>query len=161
MKQSIRRRIAVLLLLTSLMFVLFTRTHKFLVVDGDSMYPTLHNGDICLLETVVAPTREGIYVIQEPDADQWAVKRLIGTPMDDVVLINGDTYVNGEQILSEVNGSWESTSFHMNANEYLFLGDNRTDSYDGRYWSRPVNRGEILYRVVFRIKPISRAGSLE
>lgn len=153
-------RISLALLLLSIAFALFTRTHKFLTVDGTSMVPTLGDHHVCILETFVTPERGAIYVLEEPDAEPWAVKRLIGVPGDYVELRDGKTYVNGELFVPQIQGSWEVMSFTLGADEYLFIGDNRSASYDGRFWSRPVRRNEILYKVTMRIFPISKLGQL-
>lgn len=154
-------RIPLFLLLVSIVFALFTRTHKFLTVDGSSMEPTLYDRHLCIVDSFIEPERGCIYVLQEPDNSRYAIKRLIGIPGDTVELKDGKTYVNGELFVTQIEGSWEERTFHLGADEYLFLGDNRKDSYDGRYWSRPVKRSEVLYKVVFRIYPISRFGRLE
>lgn len=145
----------------SVLFVLFTRTHKFLTVSGSSMEPTLYDHHMCIVDSFVEPERGCIYVVREPDAPRDAIKRLIGIPGDLVELRDGNTYVNGEPFVTQIEGSWEELTFLLGADEYLFLGDNREVSYDGRYWSRPVHRSEILYKVVFRFYPISRLGRLE
>ena len=149
-----------IMLCLSIALFLFTRTHKFLTVDGTSMVPTLDDGNICIVESFVEPSRGEIYVLQEPDADPLAIKRLVGVPGDTVELRDENTYVNGELFDIDIDGTWEHMIFELGADEYLFLGDNRKDSYDGRYWSRPVHRNEILYRVTIRIHPISKIGRL-
>lgn len=148
------------LLCISILFVLFTRTHKFLTVSGTSMLPTLQDRNICITETFIEPKRGEIFVVEEPDADPLAVKRLIGLPGDTVELFDCHTYVNGELYDLGLDETWEDMTFKLGADEYLFIGDNRPHSYDGRYWSRPVHRNEILYRVTFRLYPISKFGEV-
>ena len=152
------------LLLLAVMFFLMMNTQKFLKVSGESMVPTLKDKDICFMEPVISPERGQIYVVLEPDnltADAgriWAVKRLIGLPGDTVELNDCNTYVNGEQVLPEIVGTWEHMTFELGPDEYLFIGDNRQNSWDGRYWSRPVHKDEILYHVTFRIWPMVKIG---
>lgn len=151
----------VFLLVLSVLFFAFTQTQKLLKISGISMEPTLNNRDVCFMETFITPEREGIYVVKEPEVAVWAVKRLVGLPGDTVELCDGYTYVNGERILENIEGTWESLTFELGADEYLFLGDNRQDSYDGRYWSRLLNRSDILYHVTYRLWPIHKIGRLE
>lgn len=130
------------------------------------MVPTLQDKDLCFMESVISPEREQIYVVLEPDSISdttgrvWAVKRLIGLPGDTVELKDCETYVNGERICEDVQGTWECMTFNLGADEYLFIGDNREDSWDGRYWSRPVHKDEILYHVIYRLWPMSKIGGL-
>lgn len=153
-------RVPLYLLCVSMLFVLFTRTHKFLTVSGFSMVPTLDDRDICIVANFIEPQRGEIYVVEEPDAEPLAIKRLIGVPGDTVELRDCLTFVNGVEMELDITGTWESMVFHLGADEYLFIGDNREASYDGRYWSRPVTRAEILYRVDTRIYPLSEFGRL-
>ncbi len=153
--------IPILCVLISVTFALFTRTHKFLTVSGSSMETTLSNRDVCLVGDFIVPQRGDIYVVEEPDNNIRAIKRLVGVPGDTVELIDGITLVNGTQFMPEIGGSWENMTFVLGADEYLFLGDNRGESYDSRYWSRPIKRSEILYHVSFRLYPISKLCRLE
>ena len=141
-------------------------TQKFLKVSGTSMVPTLQDSDICFMESVISPDRGEIYVVLEPDevAEDtgriWAVKRLIGLPGDTVELNDCNTYLNGVQVYEDIVGTWECMTFELGADEYLFIGDNRADSWDGRYWSRTVHKDEILYHVTYRLWPLVKIGSL-
>lgn len=151
------------LLILAILFLLVMHTQKFLKISGTSMVPTLADHDICFMEQVISPERGQIYVILEPDdvagsGRIWAVKRLIGIPGDMVELRDCNTYVNGVQVLEDITGTWESMTFELGADEYLFIGDNREDSWDGRYWSRYVHKDEILYHVCYRLWPLSKIG---
>lgn len=161
---SMRKRVSgttFLLLGVSIVFALFTRTHKFLTVSGCSMEPTLYDSNMCLVENFIVPVRGDIYVIGEPDSDLKAIKRLIGVPGDVVELRDCQTIVNGAVMPLDIEGTWEDATFYLGADEYLFIGDNRKESFDGRYWSRYVTRSEILYHVTYQLYPLHRFGRLE
>lgn len=154
------KKFPIFLMCIAFAFFLYMQTHKLLTVYGTSMEPTLKERDVCLIDDVVTPVRGSIYVVIEPETNRWAIKRLIGLPGDTVELVDGNTVVNGEKLELPADGTWENMKFTLGADEYLFLGDNREDSYDGRHWDRPIYRSEILYEAVFRIYPMSKMGSL-
>jgi signal peptidase I len=110
------------------------------------------------------------------------IKRVIGVPGDRVELKNGGVYVN-DQRLSEAyvaNGAQtliETCGNALGANgqappppflaqpeiipkeSILVLGDNRSNSYDGRCWGL-VSKNDVVGRASFRFWPINRTGTL-
>jgi signal peptidase I len=47
-------------------------------------------------------------------------------------------------------------------NSFFFLGDNRPNSRDARYWEQPfIEKEDIMGKAVFRFFPITRIGRLE
>lgn len=108
------------------------------VVSGHSMEPTYQDGD--LLPVVKQPFTEEELPTNHPacwvetsNGDE-VIKRLIGYPGDVVDLANGNTYVNGQLLMERAPNDYESAHYELGEDDYLFLGDNRLDSYDGRYW---------------------------
>lgn len=53
---------------------------------------------------------------------------------------------------------WELPAEKLPTGQYLMVGDNRTQSYDGRYWG-PIPRHQIVGKVWWRIFRISRPPS--
>lgn len=149
--------------LLAFLMLVFTMTHKFIVISGDSMYPTLHDGDIVMSAKVISPKLGEVYMITIPDEEYFAVKRLVGLPGDVVELRDGALYRNDVLIMEVIGESWDNALFNLGADEYLFMGDNRAESYDGRHWSRAVKLKEIHYRldrVVFPFSRIREVGDL-
>lgn len=134
---------------------------KLVIVSGSSMFNTLADGDITFGTKVEEVSNGDIYVIKEPDQGIYAIKRLIGSPGDLVELKDGITYRNGSQIMSNPGKSFDNRKWLLGPDEYLFLGDNREVSYDGRYWERMIHLNEILYHVDYRLYPISKTGRIE
>ena len=87
------------------LILLFTFVGRIIGVDGDSMYPTLHNGDLLLLQSVGYEPKQGDVVVltKEFDAsDGPIVKRVIavGGQTVDIDYEAGTVSVDG-QVLDE------------------------------------------------------------
>lgn len=143
-----------------LLMSLFNFTHKFVVISGDSMERTLLDGDIVLASTILSPVLGDCYMLKEPEGKYFVVKRLVGLPGDNVELKDGVLYRNGELLMGAIDDCWDNAIWNLDEDEYLFLGDNRAESYDGRHWPRPVHLDEILYHLDRIIYPLHRVGKI-
>lgn len=132
---------------------LFTRTHKFVVVSGTSMQPTLHSDDVTCASSIVNITVGNIYLCREPLEGRFVIKRLIGIPGDIIEFKDGVIYRNGHIFMAASANSWDNATYTLGPDDYLFVGDNRVDSFDGRYWPRFVHLDEICYELQFVIYP--------
>ena len=121
-------------------FVLYTfsatRSSTVVVVSGDSMLPTYSDGDYLVVEEPTMENLESGFPVCWVRLDDGTdvIKRLVGLPGQTVELIDGTTFVNGKHIMDAVGDSVEDAVFVLEENQYLFLGDNRPNSVDGRFW---------------------------
>ncbi|MFJ7824974.1 signal peptidase I [Psychrobacillus sp. NPDC096623] len=131
-------------------FFLFTP----IVVDGESMMPTLKNGDRMVVNKigymVGEPDRFDIVVFHAPEQKNY-IKRVIGLPGDHVEFNNDQLLINGkvlpepylEQYKSQISEGTLTDDFTLEEtpaqlNEipegYIFvMGDNRRFSKDSRH----------------------------
>ena len=123
--------------------VLLFRTFFYspIIVSGDSMVPTLNDGDVMILDKIGyrinGLKRFDIVVINYNK--ERLIKRVIGLPGDEIVYIDDKLYVNGEY--AEENFDRDVTDdFTISSlgyriipeDKYLVLGDNRGISKDSR-----------------------------
>lgn len=84
------------------------------------------------------------------------LKRVIGLPGDTVTFQEGSVYINGvcydeSDYLSSDVLTWPRDGyeeFQVPEGCYFMLGDNRTNSYDSRYWDEPYVEAENIIATV-------------
>ncbi len=88
------------------------------------------------------------------------VKRIIGIPGDIIDIHDGEVYLNGsetpldEPYLREKMEPEESLHFEVPEDSYFMMGDNRNNSFDGRYWKKHfVSKEKITAKVLFEYFP--------
>ena len=152
--------------------ILFVFAIRLVGVDGDSMYPTLHNGDrLTLLSNFLYEPEVGdIIVLKAPGFEQGPlVKRLIA--MDgqtvDINFDTGEVWVDGELLvepyINDLTTRYEGVDFPLTVPEgYVFvMGDNRLHSSDSRDPSVGcVDKRYVLGKALQVIYPISRFGGV-
>lgn len=121
---------------TAIVFLLIILANAFIVtvftVQGNSMYPTLHNGQllpVSLINYLFTTPKRGQVVIVAYSGDRSVhfVKRIVAIP-GDVVPFN-------------------DSSVTLRANEYFVEGDNRDHSTDSRSYG-PITRDQIIGYVI-------------
>ena len=131
-------------------------------IEGTSMVDTLRGGDIALVTRldyrIGSPERGHIVECSFPGRSGRYIKRLIGLPGDEIQIIDSRVYVNGEA-LSEPYATGPSEDYHavLSEDEYLVLGDNRSQSYDSRAEDMGcIHREDLLGRVRMVIWPFRK-----
>src|SRR5579863_2503643 len=105
------------------------------------------------------PKRQQIIVFEAPPqaaTGEDFIKRVIGLPGDTVEVRRGVVYVNGQKLNEpylnprpEPDAPAENMGpFHVPADEYFVMGDNRDDSNDSRFWGY-VPRANIIGTPLF------------
>ncbi len=104
------------------------------------------------------PERGDIVVFYAPDhPDTLYVKRVIGLPGDTVDIVDGKTYINGEELQEDylpepMEGNFGP--YHVPEGAYFMLGDNRNNSADAREWTNTyVYKDAIIGKAYFSYWP--------
>lgn len=124
--------------------------NKFLIfkvyIPSESMYPTLKVKDQLFVTKMYSRDsiqRGDILVFFSDEFNELLIKRVIGLPGDDIVVkASGEVLVNGEVLEETYVVQKDETAifdleFKVHEDKYFFLGDNRANSLDSRYWSEP------------------------
>ena len=128
-------------------------------VTGDSMVPTLTDGEIMLLYKLADIERNDIVVIDTDSSDGYIIKRLIGMPGETIECENGSIFINGKKV-NDKYGDGITEDFEkvkLEDDEYFVMGDNRTWSKDSRVFG-PVKEEEILGTTSITIFPFNKIG---
>ena len=140
------------------------------IVPSGSMEPTIQERSALFTLRVhdLEKLERGDVIVFEAETPELAgttlIKRLIGLPGDHVEIDeNGAMTINGE-VQSEDYVVYQYailSVFDVPEGHYLFMGDNRANSLDSRYWSDPyVSAESIQGRAVFTLFPFSHFGKL-
>lgn len=140
---------------SAISFLLFSRfVLATVIIDGASMEPTFHSGDRCLLNrmalVVGSVGRGDMVVLRDRGMDDYAIKRVVGLPNDEIELRKGEVLVNGkplkESYLAPRTRTWSpkgDVRYKLGSDSYFVLGDNREVSEDSRYYG-PVSSDRLL-----------------
>lgn len=135
------RGVSLLLLFAAAIF-LFRNWMGFRTVGGLSMEPSLHSGDLVFFVQTKGPLHYGDVVLIRREADQMAVKRVVGLSGDKIeVAANGFLTRNGQYVEepyvhygTQDNGEWICFPYIVPNGSVFCLGDNRALSLDSRVW---------------------------
>jgi len=186
----IRLILIVVVITTLLNTLLFT----FSTVQQRSMEHTLHEGDVLIIEklsyTIGQPKFGDIVVFVEEEAVAATylkklsvlfqdigskfspetartrlVKRVIGVPGDEVVVKDGQVWINGlvlDEPYVEDPTYAKTVEYPLTIPKgyYFVLGDNRDVSKDSRYFGL-IAEDHIEGRAVFRLAPFGKFGFIE
>ena len=143
-------------------FVLFKLVILNAYIPSESMENTMKKGDRLIGYRLTKEYKRGDIAIFRYDEKEYYIKRVIGVGGDVVVIKNNEVYVNGEKIDEPyVKEAWESPDkeYKVPKGEYFFLGDNRNESADSRFWDYPYKKEkDMIAKAGFRYWPLNKIG---
>lgn len=156
------------LLVTLIFLVVFKDADSTGVITEDSMYPTMKTGSIFFADKEAYknkfPQRGDIVVLKfnkqleslRKTQEDRIVKRIIGLPSEEIVLENGQIFIDGEVLIesylknanSTLAGDFllEGVEVKIPPESYFVMGDNRENSFDSRDWGF-VQKDDITAKV--------------
>ncbi len=188
--ESLFEYVEMFVLSAAVVILLLTFFFRICVVNGPSMNQTLAGGDRLVVSDLFYQPKQGDIVVFHHTSEQYdqynepIVKRVIavGGQFVKIDYKNNRVYVSDDadfaesEVLNETDyayfvnpdGRWKESLYHESAEEfsvpegYLFvLGDNRNNSADSRAdYIGLVDERSVLGRVLFRITPFSKFGSV-
>ncbi|WP_347861207.1 signal peptidase I [Salimicrobium sp. PL1-032A] len=146
------------------------------IVDGESMEPTLHDGNLLMVNKVLYDWtdvhRQDIIVFHYNEKDDY-VKRVIGLPGDHIAMSQDTLYINGtpveESYLDELRPNDDRVftgDFTLEGvtgesavpeGKLFVMGDNRRKSLDSRRFGF-INIQSVVGKVEVRYWPMSQLG---
>lgn len=136
-------------------------------VENVSMQPTLHQGELLLVNKLAylkeTPKTGDVVVFHAPpEPGEDFIKRVIGAPGDQVIIQDGQVFVNDELLQEgyiasspDYNGSWD-----VPLDAVFVLGDNRNSSSDSHTWGY-VPLKNIVGKALLVYWPVSDMTLLE
>ena len=134
-----------------------------IIVQGDSMHPTLEGKEVMLLKKYdTSYNRFDIVVVNKSVEGDNLIKRVIGLPGETIRYKNNNLYIN-DKIIEDPFAYGITDNFQevtLGNDEYFLMGDNREISLDSRSIG-VIKKQEIEGTVGIVIYPFSKFGSVK
>lgn len=133
-------------------------------VIGSAMSPTLASGQKFFINKKVyknnLPQHGDIVVLKDPkNSNRVLIKRIIGLPDEQIEIKVGQVYINNQVLIENYlppgtqteAGTFlqEDTIYTISENQYVVLGDNRSQSIDSREFGY-ISREDIIGKYWFK-----------
>ena len=175
LKKEILEMVLYILFVLAVVWVTVNYVGNRTVVDGDSMYDTLSDGDNLIVSRISyllgEPERFDIVIFPVDDEETYYIKRIIGMPGETVRIDEDGVIYIDEKPLQEDYG-YETIGLNrigraregvtLGDDEYFVMGDNRNNSTDSRTEEvGNIERERLKGKAVLRIWPLSSFGKIE
>ncbi len=177
MKQDLYFWLQALTMALVVLILLFTFVGRIISVDGESMLPTLHHGDMMLLRSIGYTPEQGDVVVLTKNfshyVDQPLVKRVIAVGGQTVridyaeskVYVDGvaldEPYIN-EAIMFQPGGDLTISEMTVPEGSVFVMGDNRNNSSDSRHYQLgAIDNRYILGQAVMILLPFQDFGVIQ
>lgn len=122
--------------LIAAVFFVFRFVVGITIINGNSMNPTIADGDVILTSDMFyTPERNDIVIFHDEDGYD-VIKRIIGLPNETIAIQNGVILVDGEPMKSKFATGIpnDMPKITVESGSYFLIGDNRTpgESLDSR-----------------------------
>ena len=157
--KALRGTVYVLTIVAAVAVLIATLVLPVLQIEGTSMEPTLHNGDIVLLMKTTRFERGDLCGFTWNN--KLLIKRVVGVPGDWIEIdTDGTVYLNGEKldepyVEKKAFGECDlEFPFQVPAEQYFVIGDMRESSIDSRNTLIGcIPKDQIVGKVFFRVWP--------
>lgn len=136
-------------------------------IPSESMAPTINIGDKLFAHRIYSNknlNRGDLIIFKFDPEDKLYIKRLIGLPNDEIIINDGSISINGELLVeSYINNNLEfNGEFKVPEGKYFFLGDNRANSTDSRFWVEPyIEFNDIRGKAFIKVYPFNEIKFME
>ena len=146
----------------AVLWIVFHYIVFFAYVPTTSMVPTIPKESVMLVSYLHGDKeveRGDVVVFWSEEYQEQMVKRVVGLPGEKIVLHQGELFIDDEPYEEPyvVNPDERSASFEVPEGAYLFLGDNRDNSEDARWWEDPyIEAEELVGKVRMVLWPLNK-----
>ena len=143
---------------------------EIILVEGNSMYPTLYSNERVAVEKVSRyggmPEHGDILIVEYPNMPGTYIKRAVGLPGDTLEIKNSIVYLNGvaleEDYINSRDKYVDMAETVVPLNHVFVMGDNRAHSMDSRTdFIGPISHDAIVGHVVSVIWPFDAIRSVD
>ncbi len=161
------------ILLSLVIALIITTFAKPTIVKNYSMSPTLEENDFLIINRFLykrsVPKRGDIIVFEsnlktDKGKEKLLIKRIIAIPGDELVIREGNIYINGKQLEEDYiaeNHTAGNIDLTVPEDEIFVMGDNRGNSLDSRDGILgSINYNTIIGKAFVRLYPFNKIGLL-